>query len=432
MNDDLLIQRYLDSALNAAELAALNQRLREDAALRDQLREIAEQAVALGDFARGADAPVRSGLQRTDRRAEHARQAKPIRITHWLAVAASIALLTASAWLFLNSREPAVLTLVDASGSIAWSSDGEWRTEVSIGDQLAAGTIEAVGETASAQLRFTDGTLISLTGESELSFSEDGQKRLVLRRGSLSAQVRPQPKGRPMLVRTPTAEAEVVGTVFNLATRADDTLLKVDEGMVKLKRLADGSAIEVPAKRSAVASLDSALKLDAATTPEPLTRWSFDFTTTVPPRDWRGVSNGTRIVASPYAAARKSSGNVVTHFGVSVRTAQLNPPLSLIATGTSVIRYRLKQDRPAPLQIMLLTSKLHGDYGGNFEVKIGENDLHPDRDGWCEIAIPLKAFKAISKKHLSPTGNILNSVLISSFQKDTQLAVSRFDLSTEL
>lgn len=419
MNDDLLIQRYLDGALNAAELAALSQRLREDAALREQLREIAEQAIAMGDFVRGADTPVRNGLQRADRSA---------RITHWLALAASIALITVSAWLWLDNREDPVLTLVDASGSIAWSSDGEWRTEVSIGDQLAAGTIEAVGETASAQLRFTDGTLISLTGDSELSFSEDGQKRLVLRRGSISAQVKPQPKGRPMLVRTPTAEAEVVGTVFNLATRTDDTLLKVDEGMVKLKRLADGSAVDVPARSSAVASLDSALKLDAATTPEPLTRWSFDFTTTVPPRGWCGVSDGARIVASPYVASRKSSGNVVTHFGISVRTAQLNKPLSLIAVGTSVIRYRLKQDQPAPLQIMLLTSKPRGDYGGNFEVKIGENDLHPDRDGWCEIAIPLHVFKALSPRHASPTGNILNSVLISSFQKDTHLTVAQFRL----
>lgn len=419
MNDDLLIQRYLDSALNAAELAALNQRLRDDAGLREQLREIAEQAVAMGDFARSGKA-----LEVAQPRA------KAVRFS-WLALAASIALLATSAWLWLGSRELPVLTLVDASGSIAWSSDGEWRTEVSIGDQLAAGTIEAVGETASAQLRFIDGTLISLTGESELSFSADGQKRLVLRRGSLSAQVRPQPKGRPMLVRTPTAEAEVVGTVFNLATRADDTLLKVDEGMVKLKRLADGSAIEVPAKSSAVASLNSELKLDAAATPEPLTRWSFDFTTTVPPRDWRGVSDGTRMVASPYAAATKASGAIITHFGVSVRTAQLSPPLALMATDTSVIRYRLKQNRRASLMIMLITSKPRGGFGGNFEVKLSENDLHPDRDGWCEIAIPLRQFKAILSKYPSPTGNILDSVLITSFQKDTQLTVARFELSTQ-
>ena len=31
-----------------------------------------------------------------------------------------------------------------------------------------------------------------------------------------------------MIIRTPSAEAEVVGTTFNLSARPDDTLLKVD------------------------------------------------------------------------------------------------------------------------------------------------------------------------------------------------------------
>ena len=62
MNDDLLIQRLLDGTLTPAEHAAVNHRLRDDAELRDHLREIAEQAVAMGDMARqrGTDAPAGS------------------------------------------------------------------------------------------------------------------------------------------------------------------------------------------------------------------------------------------------------------------------------------------------------------------------------------------------------------------------------------
>jgi hypothetical protein len=422
MNDDLLLQRLFDGTLTSAEQVEINQRLREDAALRDHLREIAVQAVAMGDLARGAGTPTRTAQLNAGRSS---------RITNWLALAASVALLALSAWFWNGQHDAPVLTLIDSSGSIAWSQGGELRQSVADGDRISAGTLETFGETATAQLAFADGTLITLSGESELSFSEDGQKRLLLRKGSLSAQVKPQPRGRPMLVRTPSAEAEVVGTVFDLSARPDDTLLKVDEGLVKLRRLADGSSIEVPAKRSAVVSLDSALKLDSATTPEPLTDWSFDFTSTIPPNDWRGVSKEGVMQASPYVAKRLPDGGVITHHGVSVRTAQLTPPHALIATEHSVIRYRLRQSRPGALQIMLITSKPRGDYGGNFEVKISEDDLHPDRDGWCEIAIPLNAFKALSKRHPSPTGHILNSVLISSFQKDTQLTVARFDLSTQ-
>lgn len=431
MNDDLLIQRLLDGTLTPAEHAEVNQRLRDNEDLREHLRDVAEQAVAMGDMARQrkTDTPVRS---------PHS-AGKSARYSSWLALAASLAVLAASAWLFLGSRESPVLTLVDASGSIAWSHGGEWRTEIGIGESMSEGTLETVGESATAQLQFGDGTLISLTGESELSFSEDGQKLLVLRKGSLSAQVKPQPKGKPMLVRTPSAEAEVVGTVFNLSTRSEDTLLKVDEGLVKLKRLADGSAIDVPAKSSALASLDSTLKLNSATTPAALASWSFDFTTTVPPRDWRGIwrdtAEGGRMVSSPYVASRRSEDSIITHFGVSVRTSMLNPPLALIATDRSVVRYRLKQDQLSRLQVMLLTNVPKGPYGGNFECVIEADELKPDADGWCDIKIPVSRFKPadlrrnIQERYPTPVGHILTCVLLSSFQKDTKLTVARFELS---
>ena len=433
MNDDLLIQRLLDGTLTPAEHAEVNQRLRDDATLREHLRDIAEQAVAMGDMAR---------QRKTDTlvRSPHS-AGKSARYSSWLALAASLTVLAASAWLFLGSRETPVLTLVDASGSVAWSHGGEWRTEIGIGESMAAGTLETVGESATAQLQFRDGTLISLTGESELSFSEDGQKLLVLREGSLSAQVKPQPKGKPMLVRTPSAEAEVIGTVFNLSIRSEDTLLKVDEGLVKLKRLSDGSAIDVPAKSSALASLDSTSKLNSSSTPDALSAWSFDFTTTVPPNDWRGVwrdtSEGGRMVSSPYVASRRSEDSIITHFGVSVRTAMLNPPLALIATDRSVVRYRLNQDQLARLQVMLLTNVSKGGYGGNFECIISAEELKPDADGWCEIEIPVSRFKPadhrrnIQERYPSPVGHILTGILISSFQKDTKLTVARFELSEE-
>lgn len=427
MNDDLLLQRLLDGTLTPAEQVGINQRLREDAALRELLREIAEQAVAMGDLARGAGTPDRSA---------HQHAGSSARITNWLALAASVALLATSAWFWTGRRDSPVLTLLDSSGSIAWSQGGELRQSVVDGDQLSSGTLETIGETAMAQLAFADGTLITLSGESELSFSEEGQKRLLLRRGSLSAQVRPQPKGKPMLVRTPSAEAEVVGTVFDLSARPEDTLLKVDEGLVKLRRLADNSAIEVPAKSSAVASLDANTSLDAASTPEPLTDWSFDFTTTTPPRDWRGISKDGLTNASSYVAKKLPDGRIITHHGVSVRTAMLEQPLRLMATESSVIRYRLRVDGPTSLQLMLLTNEVAGGFGGNFECHIPKEELKPAPDGWCEMAIPISRYEPIDhrthirKRQPTAAGNIITSAIISTFGNDRKLAISRFELSS--
>jgi len=414
MNDDLLIQRYLDCQLTRDELEAFQQRLREDAALREHLRYIAEQAVAFGDLSRcETDTPVCSPK-------------KPDRSVWFttLALAASIAVLATSAWLFFASKPDTVLTLVESTGTVAWS-DG---TVIASGETLPAGTLETVGEASSALLRFDDGSLITLHGDAELSFSSEHKKVLSLTRGTLSAAVQPQPAGRPMLIRTPSAVAEVVGTAFDLSTRSEDTLLKVNEGLVKLKRLADGSEIDVPAHRSALASLDTGTALDAASTPEPLTAWRFDFTTSIPPRDWRGISKDGAMHASPYVAKKKPDGRIVTHFGVSVRTAMLEQPLRLVATERGVIKYRLRQKLPGPLNVMLLTHHLDGSFGGNFEFKLPLEQLHPNEEGWCEIELPISAFQPLIPGHPRVEGHVLTSVIIFSSRADSGLVVSRFEL----
>lgn len=416
MNDDFLIQRYLDGRLSRDELEAFQQRLRKDAALREHLRDIAEQVVAFGDLARlETDTPVCSPKQPD----------KSVWLTH-LALAASIAVLAASAWLFFASKPDAVLTLVESTGTVAWS-DG---TAIETGATLPAGTLETVGEASSALLRFDDGSLITLQGEAELSFADESQKVLTLSRGTLSAEVKPQPAGRPMLIRTPSAVAEVVGTAFDLSARSDDTLLNVNTGLVKLKRLADGREIDVGANRSAVASLQTSSTLDVGSTPEPLTSWSFDFTQQTPPRDWRGVARDGRMTAMPYIAKKHADGSVTTHYGISIRTAMLEQPARLIATEQSLIRYRLRFETGAALSLMLITHRPDGSFGGNFELPLSASELHPDATGWCEITLPLTRFSPISTRHTELVGNILTSVLIYSARHDSGIAVSSFSLLT--
>jgi ferric-dicitrate binding protein FerR (iron transport regulator) len=424
MNDDLLIQRYLDGKLTHDELARLQHGLRDDAALRAHLRDIAEQAVAFGDLARcETDTPVGSSKTKPDRRAELARQAKPIWFTT-LALAASIAVLATSAWLLLSGRSSTVLTLVESTGGVAWSHGAA----IQPGEKLPAGTLETVGETSSALFRFDDGSLITLQGDAELSFANEKQKLLTLARGTLSAEVQPQPAGRPMLIHTPSAVAEVVGTAFDLSARMEDTLLNVNSGLVKLKRLADGREIAVAANRSAVASSEPDSELSAASTPEPLTHWSFDFTQQAPPRNWRGFAKEGRMNAMPFIAKKLPDGSVITHHGISIRTAMLTRPAQLIATKDSVIRYRLRQEQTGPLHLMLITHRTDGSFGGNFEVQLDESELQPAADGWCEIAVPIKRCRAISTRHPTLAGNILTSVLIYSTRQSARLTVAKFSL----
>ena len=59
-------------------------------------------------------------------------------------------------------------------------------------------------------------------------------------RGSFSARVLPQPAGNPMLIHTPSAVLEVLGTQFDVEAESKSTMLLVREGKVQVRRVGDG------------------------------------------------------------------------------------------------------------------------------------------------------------------------------------------------
>ena len=71
-----------------------------------------------------------------------------------------------------------------------------------------------------------------ISGNSMLTFSDDGQKKLRLMEGGFSANVKPQPKDRPLLVQTRTAMFEVLGTRFSVDAEPTAATLTVTEGRV--------------------------------------------------------------------------------------------------------------------------------------------------------------------------------------------------------
>jgi hypothetical protein len=91
-----------------------------------------------------------------------------------------------------------------------------------------------------------------ISGTSMLTFADLGQKQLRLREGRLSAKVVPQPDGKPMLIYTRSALLKVLGTQFDVEADLTSTVLNVSEGKVRLRRLSDGSEVDVPAKHLVV------------------------------------------------------------------------------------------------------------------------------------------------------------------------------------
>jgi ferric-dicitrate binding protein FerR (iron transport regulator) len=89
-------------------------------------------------------------------------------------------------------------------------------------------------------LAWRDGTRMTLADHGSIDRVEDndGGKLVLFTRGTLTADVMPQPSGRPLRFATPHGEARVLGTVLRLKVGMDPkegTRLDVDRGTVELR-----------------------------------------------------------------------------------------------------------------------------------------------------------------------------------------------------
>lgn len=295
--------------------------------------------------------------------------------------------------------------------------------------ELPSGTLLVEGETSAAQIRFLDGTLITVSGDAEVGLSDDRQKRLQVRHGILTAEVRPQPADAPLVVETSTARVEVLGTVFTLAAEAEQTRINVDEGRVRLRRLVDGQTVEVPPEHSCVASLDARDKLRTDAPDQPSPGWEHQFTQP-PPARWKGqwlpadgdLPARVRAVACLVGRKQQSDDRPIVHYGVTARKVDGVRLGSLPKNG--VLRITLRTEQPAKLQIMLGLNRADGRFGGNFEVKLPADRATPRDDGWQELTVPLADFYPLIQRYPEMAENAQPYLLlITTFGRDAGLEV---------
>jgi len=158
------------------------------------------------------------------------------------------------------------------SGPLQWTGDGGRVTyDLSAGAELSGGTIEGLAPGSWFELEFNDGSTATISGNSMLTFSDHGQKKLHLKEGNLSSNVKPQPADKPMLIYTRSAMLEVLGTQFEVEAQSAATMLNVSEGRVRVKRFSDGSTVDVPAKHRVIAAADR--EMLPVPVPESVNRW---------------------------------------------------------------------------------------------------------------------------------------------------------------
>jgi len=197
-------------------------------------------------------------------------------------------------WILKGEFEIARLT--NLSGYVQWTgAGGQVEDLLKEGQSLTGGILETMAPDAWATLTFTDGSIVTILGQSDLTISASRQKVLHLSQGHLAAQVTPQPSGKPMLIHTDAAELEIMGTQFNVMADSSQTKLTVNQGRVRLKRRADNHEVEVPASHQTVASIEAQQALTVTEAKTTTNAWKANLARNVEHGEWISVWYAARL-----------------------------------------------------------------------------------------------------------------------------------------
>jgi ferric-dicitrate binding protein FerR (iron transport regulator) len=428
---DVLLSRLVDDQLDESGLSQVQDLLRGDGGARRRYRQMLTLHAGLyWDYVAAARDPLPTTAP-----------------THWwlpwvgpVVVAAASLLVAFSALMWSWSAPAPLLTAVSASnGSLIWS-DGGARRVLSGGEEVPAGRIALEGESATAVLRFHDGTSLTLASDSDLTIADAGDgKQLHLQRGIISAEVTPQPAGRPLVIRTATARLDVLGTVFTVSAGTGSTALEVQHGRVRLERLADGQAVEVGEQQQARATLDVSRDLTADLRPQAPTTWRVDFMQRAPAH-WSGTwvpPSGDVpgfLRSEPYLAGRTDDGKPIIHHGVRIRAPEPESHVFVRLTSASRLsmRFRIVRGKgTGPLKVMFCAHAAGGAFAGTFFATIDPLDFAADADGWRTAEVPMSAFvPSRPQVHGTLHDRTLSLILPNTIQRNVGLEVAALAVET--
>ena len=422
-----LIQSYFLGCITADEMVELDRLLKDEATLRAQFAATARLESNLRDAA--SSMPAECGRSR-----HGARDSK----RHVLVGLRAAAVITLCAILVSQIRSgvssPPIARVVELNGSATWIAEGE-QTEARLeaGAELTGGTLEVSSVNSWAEFVFTDGSSVWVSGPAAVSLSDGEAGKLIrAREGYLSLDVSPQPAGRPMRVITPSAEAVVLGTRFNIAASSSSTRLTVNEGRVRITRLADGRVQDVSADQRVVAALEQDTEFEALSRGDSVNAWRAEF-----PRDLRqgqwlpgnGAEPGSiRAEAHLFRGDRGMRNDPILLYTAVVGPS--NGPVVLSSGAHIRIRGRLERDFKVSLGIG--THFPRGGFAGKYSL-VRELDIDVDRvaGGHYELDLPLDDFARENNRFpVSASGQELVWLWIQTVKQDAGLEIISVELIT--
>lgn len=434
---DHLLGRLLDDSLSPGELAELASLLRghpeRQQRLQDQLEAadwIAQAEDDLRDsrrfvaavLARTADDPFVAGVAAKMADATPPRRGR----WKWAAVASLSVVAVIVAGFILRSDEPPA-RIVEVNGPVQWTGDGgRVESDSLVGRAVGGGTLESLSVDSWAVLEYGDGSRITLAGRSQLTVVDGSRKEVRFGNGRFSAFVAQQPTGKPMLIHTPTATLEVLGTQLNVDSDSAATVVNVNEGRVRVTRLVDGRTTDVPAAHQAVASVDRHAELKAVRRPEPARVWQSRFPAGVNYGDWQTTADGPGEVRAKALLLTCAKPKPLLIYVASAPVAAADSsPLVLADSGRFVVRGRVESATELFFGVTMNHPK--GGFAGKYFAKRQVDGGKP-----FEWTIPLSEFVPQEAAFPpSPAGFEIVECWCLTLHDDRGLAVRSIELQSD-
>ena len=420
-NLDSLLAHLVDETISPEEMAELERRLDGDPEAQRRYLHYLD---------------LHADLVRVDGGEQDGPFIRRLRRRHWLAagLAAAAAISVAAVILLREGVAPTpIVRVVDYDGSVRWMDDrGNGDTSIAAGSALTGGTLETLTPDSWAEVAFSDGTSLSLAGQSLITIAlVDGQKVLRLREGNLSIEAAKQPPGRPLRVLTPSAEAEVLGTQFNVKADEFSARFVVNEGLVKVKRLADGSIEKVGADEVVVAALERDTEFTASPRREFVENWRSEL-----PRDrlqgrWEpgedSHTGGLRAMPHLFRGDfGESRDPILLYSAVFDPSAGKLPPVRLAEASRFLVTGRI--DRRERLHVGFGTNRSRGGFVGKYHVP-GKFEVVPDESGRFAFEIALDAFQPMRDRFPdSPVGHEIDWLWVQTVKVDAGLVIESIEL----
>ncbi|MEM7014113.1 MAG: FecR family protein [Verrucomicrobiota bacterium] len=345
-------------------------------------------------------------------------------------LAACFVALLAGVLIFWPDRPESIATLTGNSGAVLWTGDGgEVSHDLATGEDIGGGTLETLAADAWAEIAFPDGTTLAVSGHSAITISEqDGQKIMRLREGSLSVEAAKQPAEAPILLMTPSAEATILGTQLNVSVDDFATLVVVNEGLVEVERLADGSIQKVPEQHQVVAALETGAEFMAVPRLKFVEVWKSNLPHDRRYGEWRPHSNGLPGAqqARPMLWREEPERPMLLHVASIDPSPNNRPPVQL--TVGSSLRIEGRLNRSFEVIFGLTAWQAEGGFAGKYSA-VAAIDVASNSDGRFQIELPIEKFERLKEVFSpSPLGRELADFWAVTITEDVGLEIISVEL----